>query len=309
MIFNELKNKYYYFSHKKCKNNKDNTSKDTLFAKICEKCNSKLNEKEKKELLTKHSNDNNNIKKNLCANCNLNLNNSNSDESTNLIKLSVENIIILNYEKKLILNKLKNFFTSILKNISNKQNVFIGKYFSRWNNSSKLAKYYSNIKNEYENTYASKFEAKIQENNKLIKKLDKEKIEITIKNESLLQSIQVNTLKINTFEDKEKNLNAKLKAITKEKKMVLSDLQKNEANIDNKISNLEKFNKKLESKINKLKEAKQEKNSVLNKYIDEMNNVLDYYEKKNSKKNEFYFKKFKLTCQNFFYIFLMLKIY
>ncbi len=278
-IFSELKTKFFFLSQfKSNKMNSANQNKDSAFDKHCEKCKCKLNENEEKYLLLKHSSN-----KNLCAKCNINIINSNSDQSINLNKLGVENIIIIAHEKKLFLSKLKNLLKSIFNNDSNKQMIYKAKYFTRWSNAAKFTKYYSNLKNEYEKKYASKFEAKIQENNKLIKKLDKEKIEITIKNESLLQSIEVKTLKINTFKDKEKSLSAKLKALANEKKKVLSDLQKNEADIDSKISNLENFVRELEIKIKKLKEAKIEKNSLLNKYIDEMNDVLDYYEKKTSK--------------------------
>ena len=280
-IFHELKTKYFYFYQFTSKQKKrDNTNTKNVLAKFCEKCRYNLNEKDKKYLLLKYINNNDN--KNFCASCNLNLNNLNSDESLDLNKVSIENFVLLNYEKKSLLSKIRNFFKSLLNNISNRQKVFLSKYFSRWNNLSKYGKYYSNIKNEYEKKYASKFEVKIQENNKILKKLDKEKVEITIKNESLLQIIQVNTLKINTFEEKEKNLDAKLKALTNEKKKVLSDLQKNEAHIDNKISNLENFVKELDIKVDKLTEDKLEKNIIISKYLDEMNHVLDYYEKKTS---------------------------
>ena len=146
----------------------------------------------------------------------------------------------------------------------------------------KYEKFCSSLKTENEKKYANKFETKIQENSKQIRKLDKEKIEITIKNESLIQTIQVNTLKINTFKDKEKNLNSKIKNLNNEKKMFLFEIQKSVADIDNKISNLENNIKDLEAKLLHLNEIKNEKNEYMNKYIDEMNDVLDYFEKKTS---------------------------
>lgn len=282
-IFNELRTKYFYFSkYIDRQNSLDLAYKDRVLTNLCAKCN--CNFKRDSFSIPVNNNNFSNNKKNLCAKCNLN---NSSDNNGSIISknLSLENLVMFNYEKKLLLGKIRSLLKSILKNNSNKQKIFIGKYFSRWSNANKFGKFYSNIKNEYEKKYASKFEAKIQENNKSIKKLDKEKIEISIKNESLLQSIQVNSLKINTFKDKEKSLNAKLKALTSEKKKVLSDLQKNEADIDNKISNLENAGRELESKIIKLKEVNLEKNIVLNKYVDEMNEVLDYYEKKTSKEN------------------------
>ena len=296
IIFNQLKTHYFYSSQFKNKQiNLPFNNKDPSLINLCSNCDKKLITKDKKDFEFKIVNNKN---KNICANCNQAINsdlipNSGENENLQLKDFSIENKVIIYYERKLLVAKVKCLFQSIFKNISNKQKSFIGKYFIRWNNANKYRKYYSNIKNEYEKKHTNKLEAKMQENNKLIKKLDKEKVQIKIKNESLMQSIQVNTLKINTFKDKEKNLNDKLKALTNENKKVLSDLQKNEVDIDNKISNFENIGKEMELQITKLKEAKLEKNIVLNKYIEEMNQVLDIYEKKTS--NFFVKTKFKLN--------------
>lgn len=283
MIFNNLKTKYFYYSQLKSKKtNILNLEKGLSLPNLCLNCHEKLKEdKDNKEFLRVS---NNKINNDLCVNCNSSKNSiTDFNDELNINNLCIENRVIIYYEKNVITIKIKNIFKNILKSINEKQKVFVRKSFNKWNYSNKYSKYCSNIKNEYEKKYAAKFEAKIQDNNKIIKKLDKEKIEISIKNDSLQQSIEVNTLKMNTFKDKEKNLNVKLKTLTNEKKKVLSDLHKNEADIDNRITNSENILKDLENKIKKLKDSKSIKDQVLNKYVDDMNEVLDFYEKKTSK--------------------------
>lgn len=223
----------------------------------------------------------------------INNNNINDDEKNNynkcdickktLKKIKDDYIDLFHQEKFLLKNKLKNIFITIGDRIDNKLKLLCMKYFLKWNNIIKFNKYSNKFKNEQEKKISEKFESKITEESKLLKKLEKEKVEVSIRNESLLQSIQVYSLKINSFGEKEKNLISRLKTLDNEKKKNLIDLQKNEANIDKKIENIELENKNFENKIEHLKEIKAEKDSMINNYIDEMNYVLDIYEMKTSK--------------------------
>jgi hypothetical protein len=191
---------------------------------------------------------------------------------------------LFHHENYLMKNKIKNIFLSISENFNNKIKSLRLKYFSKWVNISRLNKISNKFKSEQEKKIIGKFESKISEENKILKKIEKEKIELSIKNDSLLQSIQVYTLKINSFNEKEKNLINKIKTLENEKKKNLIDLQKNEANIDKKIENIELEIKNFDNKIEHLKDIKVEKDTMINSYIEDMNQVLDIYEVKISNK-------------------------
>jgi len=274
---------------------RENTNLNSVH--MCEICVKKLTEIEKKNF--KNVNViNNKEKSKVCFKCSLNKN-ENKEESGLQNSISLEHSALIFYESKILIKKIHNNFQRIFNINKNKKKLFLSKYFNKWYNKVTHMKFFLNMKNEYDQKYSNKFEVKIQENQKHIKKLDKEKLENTIKNESLLQSIQLNTLKLNKSKEKEKSLNLRLKTLTNEKKKVMSDLQKNEANIDNKISNIQNLLKNMENKLIKIKEDKSEKNNLLNKYVDEMNDALDYYENKTSNYIEFHFTN-KLTLENSF---------
>jgi len=262
-ILNHFKIKFALWSKKK------NVSKNNIKSQeiMCGEC---------KEIIIENG------KCNKCKRYKKNFSIREKEDKLDKNKINIEDYFLIKHEKTLLNQKIKNNLISILKIFNERHKYLIKKFFLNWFNMIKYEKFCSSLKTENEKKYANKFETKIQENSKQIRKLDKEKIEITIKNESLIQTIQVNTLKINTFKDKEKNLNSKIKNLNNEKKMFLFEIQKSVADIDNKISNLENNIKDLEAKLLHLNEIKNEKNEYMNKYIDEMNDVLDYFEKKTS---------------------------
>ena len=224
----------------------------------------------------------NNLKNYICNSCCFvnNIQNSENSEKINFAKnLNKENLILFKHEKNLLQIKIKKKFIFILKNLENKKKFQTIKSFYKWLYFIKFNKQYENILGEQEKKSTKKYDSKIKENYKNLKKLEKEKIELNIKNESLTQSIEVNNLKIISSKEKEKFLNEKYNFLINHKKKALSDLQKNEADNDNKILSLKTIYNDLENKINFLKEEKIEKDLMLNSYVDEMNNALDYYEK------------------------------
>jgi hypothetical protein len=207
--------------------------------------------------------------------------NKNKDKKVhNTENIKEDYLTLYHYENYLMKNRLRNIFLSISNNINNKIKSLRLKYFSKWVNISSLNIITNKFKSEQEKKIIGKYESKISDENKTIKKLEKEKVELSIKNDSLLQSIQVYTLKINSFNEKEKNLINKVKTLENEKKKNLIDLQKNEANIDKKIENIELEIKNFDNKIEHLKDIKIEKDTMINSYIEDMNYVLDIYEVK-----------------------------
>lgn len=195
-------------------------------------------------------------------------------------QLSTKNLILFDHEKYLIEKKLANLLGNVSKKKTDQNNFVLMKKFHKWRFCSTIEAYLQRMKSEHEKKYLSEFESKIKHTSKQVKKLEKERVELTIKNDLLLQSIKVYTLKINTLQEKENEFKSKLRTLTSEKKKILSALQKNEANIEKKIKSLESKSKDLENKMRHFKEAQKVKEKFMSSYIEDMNHILDFFETK-----------------------------
>jgi len=191
--------------------------------------------------------------------------------------------------KKKITQKIKLNTLKILKIYDKNINIKKQNYFIRWKESGKYQKYIDNIKNEIEKKMKIKYEIKIEEFEKNIKKYNREIKELKSKIEIFEKNYVNYQKKINEFEIKEKEFNKQNKIILEDKKKYMDKLKQVNNDLKNNISKLENYFKELEKSYEIEIDNQKEKEIYLNNYITEMNSLLDFYEMKSSIINIFLF--------------------
>jgi len=209
----------------------------------------------------------NEIYKFINSNKNQNISNNKENEESNI------NSIFL-------LNKMNTNFQNILRIFKNSTIFLKEKYFNKWKNLINSAKDKENLNEEIEKKISSKYEIKLKEYEKKIKNFDIEYNELKLNLENFENKQKNYNEQISDLQEKEKEYLLKSKNILDEKKINLEKLKDLKADLSQKCAKIENYIRELDNVLLTEKENIKDKEAFVNTYINEMNTLLDYYEKK-----------------------------
>lgn len=230
-------------------------------------------------------------------------NNKQGDKSLNIItnnkyfnvKKSIEdeseNGLLLKQE---ILQKIKAKALILFKLYDKKITLSKLNYFMKWKESGKYQKYFDSLKLDLEKKIKIKYEIKLDESEKTIKKYMKENKELKSKIDNFESNYLNYQKKVSEFEIKEKEFIKQNKSLLEEKKKNSERLKQMNIDLKQSFSKLENYMNELDKSFELEKESQSEKENFLNIYINEMNSLLDFYEMKSSKYLLSYFNSFFL---------------
>ena len=182
-----------------------------------------------------------------------------------------------------LLNKISLNINNIFRIFKNSTISIKEKYFNKWKKITNSAKEIENLNGEIERKISSKYENKLKEYEKKIKHFDNEykELKICVDNFEIKQK-QLSS-RVSEMQEKEKEYLFKSKNILEEKKINLEKLKELKAEISQKCIKIENYIRDLDNILLSEKDNKKDKEAFVNSYINEMNSLLDFYEKKSSK--------------------------
>jgi hypothetical protein len=182
-----------------------------------------------------------------------------------------------------IQNTLKNLVTIYRYYNFHKANVKKLKYFLKWRNYSSVKRKLISKNLEIESIINKKIEGDKKEIEEKTKICEKEFNEIKNNLNELYDQNVIKGNKLIQFQEKETNLQIKLKSMEDERRVY----EENKKNYENEIKNssqevleLENYFKELKETSTNLTEQLKEKDNNLNFHIKEMNEMLEMFEKK-----------------------------
>ena len=181
-----------------------------------------------------------------------------------------------------IINTLKSLFMMYKKN---KDRILL-KFYSRWKFSNLIENKFCKLKLELQNNLVNKYKIKKRDLEVNLKNSENEINSIQSKLTELKESINSKSLK--NYEERQDNLKKKLTTLEQEKKKLEQDLKMfttDTKDKENKQVELESMCKEMEQTVNNLNDSLKEKEFHLNLHIEEMNEILEFFEKQSSKKN------------------------
>ncbi len=185
--------------------------------------------------------------------------------------------------KKNIMQKIKQNTRNIFQLYSNKIAISKQFHFIKWKETSKNQKYIEGLKSELDKKIKSQFDAKMDQYDKLLKKLNQESKEFKTKMDCFEKNILTQQKIISEFDVKEKEFLKQKKLLAEDTKKKLDNLLQTKNELKENYSKVENYVKELEKTFQIEIENQNEKEMFLNNYINEMNSLLDFYEMKSSK--------------------------
>lgn len=209
--------------------------------------------------------------------------NSNSafQQQTNETKRNENNdkaLIIHNILQKIKQNARKIFQFYEKKILFAKQINFI-----KWKETCKNQKLIEVLKAEFDKRSKTKYDGKMEELEKLSKKLNEQSKEIKAKMDTFEKNFLSQQKKLNDFEIKEKEFFKQNKQSAEEKNHKLENLSQAKDELKANYSKIENYVKELEKTYQLDIDNQNEKEIFLNNYVNEMNSLLDFYEMKSRK--------------------------
>jgi hypothetical protein len=214
-----------------------------------------------------------------------------SNLNKNQNKLIIENNENENEEKNInsitsiyLMNKIHLNLRNILRIFNNSAIFLKQKYLNKWKYIISSEKEKENLNDEIEKKISSKYELKLKEYEKKIKTYEFEFNELKLNLEAFENKQKKLNEQVSNLQEKEKEYIFKTKNIMEERKINLEKLKDLKADLSQKCSKIENYIRELDNVLLTEKDNIKDKEAFVNTYVNEMNALLDYYEKKSGNK-------------------------
>jgi hypothetical protein len=179
-----------------------------------------------------------------------------------------------------LINKIDLNLRNILRIFKNSTIFLKQKYLNKWIKILNSEKEKENFNDEIEKKISLKYELKLKEYEKKIKTYDIEYNELKLNLEKFENKQKKLNEQVSILQEKEKDYLLKSKNILEEKKINLEKLKELKADVSQKCAKIENYIRELDNVLLTEKDNVKDKEAFVNSYINEMNSLLDYYEKK-----------------------------